>query len=562
MTSMDPSASSPFSAEYAPGSDDPAAPRSLWWDTVELFVERAGERLNPILVKEARQALKSKQFIITFTLLLLAGWVWSMFGVAWLSPGIYFAPGGRFMLVGYFVVLSVPVLVTVPFSAFRSLAAEREDGTFELLSITALSSRQIVTGKLGSAVLQMLVYYSALAPCIAFTYLLRGIDIITILFLLFYTFVASIVLSAFGLVVATVTRARHWQVLLSVLLLIGLLVVTVIWTTSFVGMTLNFGAMGFDDADFWLAQAAIVTFCISHAILFIMFAAAQISFASDNRSTRVRIMLLVQQVLWLGWMSFFWIRSEDFDLVFLLTSVAGIYWFVAGAFMMGETGALSPRVKRSLPQSFLGRMCFTWFNPGSGTGYTFATANLLTLVLVTLIAGLTAEITGLARAFRGMNWFGFALLTAAYPIAYLGIGRLIALVLRRLGRVTMLLTVLLNGFLVVIGCALPLFAEAWLKGPANISYSMLQMTNWAWTMAEIADNGLELVSIVPITVLVTAGVVFLLNLVFTMFEVEQTRAATPDRVLQDEQSLHPERADKPQKSSPWDEPETAEESDR
>lgn len=66
------------------------------------------------------------------------------------------------MLYGYFLVLSIPLIVVVPFSAFRSLAAEREDGTFELISITALA-RQIVGGKLGSAILQMLVYFSALA---------------------------------------------------------------------------------------------------------------------------------------------------------------------------------------------------------------------------------------------------------------------------------------------------------------------------------------------------------------------------------------------------------------
>ena len=81
---------------------------------------------------------------------------------------------------GYYAVLSVPLLIVVPYAAFRSLAGEWEDGTFELLSITALSARQIVTGKLASAILQMMVYYSALAPCIAFTYLLRGIDIITV----------------------------------------------------------------------------------------------------------------------------------------------------------------------------------------------------------------------------------------------------------------------------------------------------------------------------------------------------------------------------------------------
>jgi len=36
-------------------------------------------------------------------------------------------------------------------------------------------ARQIISGKLGSAALQVLVYLSALAPCLAFTYLLRGL---------------------------------------------------------------------------------------------------------------------------------------------------------------------------------------------------------------------------------------------------------------------------------------------------------------------------------------------------------------------------------------------------
>ena len=107
----------------------------------------------------------------------------------------------------------MPLLIVVPYAAFRSLAAEREDGTYELLSITTLTARQIVLGKLGSAILQMMVYYSALAPCIAFTYLLRGIDIITIGLFLTYTFLASLLLSIFGLMMATVTQARHWQVL-------------------------------------------------------------------------------------------------------------------------------------------------------------------------------------------------------------------------------------------------------------------------------------------------------------------------------------------------------------
>ena len=171
------------------------------WSRMDLYLERAGEWLNPILVKESRQALKSKQFTITFALLLLCGWGWSFLGTM---------VGGRAVEIvyGYYWVLAIPLLVIVPFSAYRSLAAEREDGTYELLSITGLNSRQIVTGKLGSAILQMLVYYSALSPCIAFTYLLRGVSILSVLLILFYTFVLSLSASAVGLFAATL---KNWS---------------------------------------------------------------------------------------------------------------------------------------------------------------------------------------------------------------------------------------------------------------------------------------------------------------------------------------------------------------
>ena len=61
--------------------------------------------------------------------------------------------------------------------------------------LTVIPCLRTSSGKLGSAILQMMVYYSALAPCIAFTYLLRGIDIITIGLFLAYSFLASLLLS-------------------------------------------------------------------------------------------------------------------------------------------------------------------------------------------------------------------------------------------------------------------------------------------------------------------------------------------------------------------------------
>ena len=531
------------SLDSSPAAPDQVAPQGgalttsvSWWQRVEMELERASERLNPILVKEARQALKSRQFLVTMTLVLAFGWGWSMLGVALLSPGVYYAPGGRFMLVGYVLVLVAPVLIIIPFSAFRSLASEREDGTFELLSITSLTARQIVTGKLGSAVLQMLVYYSVLAPCIAFTYLLRGVDIITISLILCYTLLASILLSAAGLVLATASHARYWQVILSVLLLLGLLVVLIITSVLLIQLIVAGETTTYRMPDFWLGHVAVFSFYVSVVVLLILTAAAQISFASDNRSTKLRAVMLIQQALWVGWMTYVWIRVDDEGALFVMAAMAGLYWFLMGSLLTGEIAQLSPRVRRSLPQSFLGRMAFTWFNPGAGTGYTFAVSNLLTVVLTTVILGVTAQATGFSGAPRNDSWLLFGSLLVCYVTAYLGVGRIFTLLLRQIAPTGMMLSILVHLLLVLLGAAGPTLLQAWAQGYSNLDYSTWQFTNWAWTLGEASEGDLVAFPFVSVLVIGGAVGVFLLNLAFTAVEVEQVRSQTPQRVTEDNQA--------------------------
>jgi hypothetical protein len=523
------------------------------WPRIEASLERASELLNPILVKEARQALKSRQFVATFSLLLIFGWGWSLAGVAMLSQAAYYAPGGRFMLSGYFLILAVPLIVIVPFSAFRSLAAEREDGTFELLSITTLQARQIISGKLGSAVVQMAVYYSALAPCIAFTYLLRGVDVLTIGLLLFYTFLVSVMLSQIGLITATVTRSSHWQILLSVVLILflawcDLMVSIALWNIVNVA-----GSIQFDDYYFWIVQIAVLMFYASTFALLLVAAAAQISFASDNRSTKLRVIMLFQQLLWIGWMTYAWVESKDIEVLYVLSFIAGVYWFFAGSLLCGEGAQLSPRVKRSLPQSFLGRALFTWFNPGSGTGYIFAVLNMWCLITIVAACGIAAEVGGNLGGVRSLsNLMTGPTLCAAYLTVYMGIGRLLVFAVRGRLATGLVLPLLMNVVLALLGVFVPLVAAGWLTGFSTLDYNELQATNWAWTIGESVD-GTVWQTFVPVLVYLAAAVVFVINLFLAMHEVEQVRLATPQRVLDDEWQLHPEKAPVAiQHSSPWD----------
>lgn len=589
---------SPFKIEDAADADEHLS----GWRKFEWQLERLAERLNPILIKEARQALKSRQFVVTFSLLLGFGWGWTFLGVGLWHETVFYGALGVEMLIGYYFVLSVPLLLVVPFSAFRSLAAEREDGTFELVSITALTSRQIVTGKLGSAVLQMIVYYSALSPAIVFTYMLRGIDVLTICLILLSTFLVSLFLSAIGLLLATVTRSRNWQVFLSVVFLLSLVTMGIWWSSMIMAML--YSPLPYDEHVFWAVVLCLVSFVVSFMALVIRAAAGQITFASENRATVLRIMLVVQQLMWIGWMTYFWIDMAAPEILVIMIAFGGIYWALAGAFMSGETAELSPRARRELPQSVLGRTALTWFNPGSGTGYVFAILNMSVLVLVPIALMYSAEAWGVlldvVQAFKSsmLGWllpanlvewcqqvyqqllqfggrghelevFGFGLVCLGYCAAYVGLTRLVHLLVRRYFYVGLMFSLLVLILFLVLGAAGPFVLEAMVHQDVEFDYSPLQTSNWLWTSVEMVDDSLMTSRVPsPVLPLVSEGVVivmlvggtglffFAINVILALREVEAVRQETPQRVKDDDQQLKLEDAPAQSPASPWDESES------
>jgi ABC-type transport system involved in multi-copper enzyme maturation permease subunit len=555
---------SPFSSLAPLPAQQPAETGTLspTWQKWDQTLDWLSEELNPIVVKEARQALKSRQFTITFGLLLVFGACWTALGVALQMPAIFHSPSGPFMVAGYYVILAVPLIVIVPFAAFRSLASEREDGTFDLLSIATLSARQVVVGKLASAVLQMIVYYSAIAPCIAFTYLLRGLDIITIGLMLAYLFLASTLLSALGLALATVTKERHWQVLLSVVLVAGLVGTFWMWLLGMAGlfeMFLNDGP--FDDIHFWMGNVALAMFHASFIALFVYVSAGQISFASDNRSTPVRWVLFTQHALLFGWILYGMFIPDANEPFFALGCTAAVvYWWVVGSFLIGEWAELSPRVRRRLPQTFLGRMLLTWFNPGSGSGYVFSLTNLGLILLAFYSCALLLEWNrGTARAFLTPDQMAqFTMAAWFFVAAYLGVGRLMVLLVRNRVPSGVVFSFLLQIVLVTFGTLIPLVVQFSLFNTSNFDYSVLQATNPFWTLAQILFNstgGFPSADTRPSFVLLAiagcalAGLHFLL----TIREIEQTRLVAPQRVQEEDAAAIAARTPV-RKKNPWDEP--------
>lgn len=523
------------------------------WQRFDSTLTVLSDWFNPILVKETRQALRSTQFTLTFSLLLAACWMVTIGGVAVIGPGVFYAAGGPELLWAYYLVLSVPLILVVPFAAFRSLAAEREDNTYELLSITTLKPRQIIGGKLASAVLQVLVYFSAVMPCLAFTYLLRGVDAPSIALLLVYTFLASLLLSMIGLLLATLSRQRFGHVVLSIVF-VALLLLACFLAQDLAADLIRNGYENYLRREFWINNLFAAAMYAASLLLAYLAAAAMITLATENRSTPLRVAVLVQQAVFIGWIAYVWLSQRlDGDALVVPAQIAAAYWFLIGAMLNGEQAETPHRALRNLPGDSLSRLFTTWLRPGPSSGYAFAVANMTTIAILCLAATELLMRPSAARAVwpNPDRFFHVFVLGWSYFVAYLGLGCLVVAVLRKVTEVTMFASVLLHLLLLLAGSGIP-HSVHWMSVELqNEPYSFIHVTDPIWTLHYILERSPVaeeevLLAVVP----AAAFCVFLLNLPGLIRSLERKPAPLPIRVAADEAQLHPPQQSLPQ--SPWD----------
>lgn len=517
------------------------------------------DRLNPILVKEARQALKSRQFLATFSLVLLCAWGWSLIGVALLGPTMRYTAQGHTIFLGYFFILGAALWVIIPFSAFRSLAQERDDRTMELLTITNLTPRQIVAGKLATALLQMIVYLSALAPCLAFTYLLRGIDVVTILLLTGYAVIGCVLLSLVGLVLAATVRGRTGQVALSLVFVAGL-----VWLFVFaIGLTVA-GAMELrpEDESFWTVQFALAALMTGYGAVLFLAAAARLTGSAGNRSTALRWALVAVQGLLAGVFGGAANASgQTFDPDFLaaFSVFSALHWYAAGVFLVSEPHISSARLRRALPQSGLARLTLTWFNPGPGTGYAFVLLGALATCGLGSFVALMPDVwwqrlgSGFPSASNRNMLHCLAWVQLGYLAFYLGVGKAIVSFIRRRRHVNDLATAAIHLALVFLGGIIPYAVQQASQDLRGTGYSALQASNVMWTLLEFLDRSYVSDQWIVATVVVFAGLAVAAGHLPGLWrELDVNYAEPPRRVVEEDTALSAALAPPPAKQSPWD----------
>jgi hypothetical protein len=447
-------------------------------------LERLGDWFNPIVVKEVRQALKSRQFVGTFLLLLLGAWAGSIFGVSFLGASIDYGSPAVTFYAGFLFALCAASLVIVPFSTFRSIVEERTETTLELLQITALSPIEIVRGKTLSAMVQVLVYYCAIAPFIAFTALLPGFDVVHVAFSLVMLLIAALCFSIVALAIGAHARRATLQALSS-LIVIALAFGGMMAFFSF--MTAAGEGIRFDESDTWWGLALFVFLGLSTAYVCEQGAVAQLTFDSDNRSTRIRLASGGQWFLcWSGLLTFLIVRLRPMpvDSLTAILTLTATYITVAGLFFVSEPDSLSRRVSRGLPRSPVLRVLWAPFLPGGARGLLFALVSLV--VLGCFVTVLFPPFT-LTNIFNNRQTTQYAIALGAYSLIYLGAGTLLARLLRRVLPGVYSFHVL--AFLGLANLLLIVAAEVihFLTGPPVPTPLLIDVVNPVVTLRAIAD---------------------------------------------------------------------------
>lgn len=140
------------------------------------------DRVNPAVVKDVRQGLRTRGFWISFGLILLACLAISIGAYLMLRDNDL--TDGRAVLIAYLLGISTVQFFILPFSAYQSMLRERNDASWALLTLTGLGARRILHGKLLAFMLQATLYASAAVPFLLFCYYLNGVDVLTLVAIL------------------------------------------------------------------------------------------------------------------------------------------------------------------------------------------------------------------------------------------------------------------------------------------------------------------------------------------------------------------------------------------
>jgi hypothetical protein len=141
--------------------------------------------LNPIVIKELRQAVRSwtvtGMLLLFLAVLLVASLIFLV--TQSFDSGANMELGGE-MFAWFLGILAFASVFFIPLYLGVRVAAERIENNPDLLYVSTLTPARIIFGKFLCGAYVTLLFFSACMPFMAFTNLLRGVDLPTVFLIL------------------------------------------------------------------------------------------------------------------------------------------------------------------------------------------------------------------------------------------------------------------------------------------------------------------------------------------------------------------------------------------
>ena len=340
---------------------------------VQAFIQRVDNSLNPIVIKELRQAVQSK-FVTGILLLFLFLQVATIsFFLINAQQNVGRAVGQDTFTTLLLFLLGACIVAIPGYTGFR-LASERADAQTDLLFISTITPEKIIRGKFFAAMVLVFLFYSACMPFMALTFFLRGIDLLSLFAILLFSLIFVALSVLFEVLLACLPVKYVFRVILGVFSILALLwMLGVAAALASNAVSRGLGQHILNARKFWLDTGPFWLLMFFGMGLFYKMAVATISPPAANRALPVRRYITVS---WAG----------AFVAMFLAMQL-GMHWeyflgwyaitmLLLGAsvlFAVCERDTLGKRLRRTIPEGGFRQLLAFFHFSGAANGILWST---------------------------------------------------------------------------------------------------------------------------------------------------------------------------------------------
>lgn len=424
------------------------------------IIDWCDDRLNPIVVKELRQAVKSRMVVAILILFLglqlfLLGFYLMVREVRGEASMIDWSAGNDVFRIQQGILLWT-IMILVPAYAAIRLASERSDQNVDLMFISTLRPASIIWGKFFAALVLGLLIFSACAPFMTFCYLLRGIDIPTILTVLGIDLLCMLFGITVALFLASIPGGRPLKFFICFIGFVQLAWVCAMMTGATIAIIME-GEFFEWLYEYWYVAGAMVAAMLALCGLLFFYCVAMISPPSANRIMPLRVYLFAAWLV--TGITVFLVSYHlpgglspipTFFFLILMTPILGVQLWIS----ISERDRWAPRVARTIPRLLVLRIPAFLFYTGAAGGISYS------VLLYALTFGVTGwwydQFAGAGRVWE----FAYTLLAGMVQIAlYVYCYGMSAVLVRQYllaNQIKASFTWLIAGLLVGLGSSIPL----------------------------------------------------------------------------------------------------------